>query len=53
MRKICENCVKLNEFIEEKLNYTNSGYDLAIDVFDFINKCECEEKENEFEEDDK
>ena len=53
MDKKCENCAKLNEFIEEKLNYVNSGYDLALDVHEFIKNCECEEKENESEEYDK
>lgn len=46
----CNNCEKLEIFINEALKHTNSGYDLALDVHEFIKNCECEEKENESEE---
>ena len=46
----CGNCEKLEEFINQSLKHTNSGYDLALDVHEFIKNCECEEKDNEVEE---
>ena len=49
----CNSCEKLEIFINEALKHTNSGYDLALDVHEFIKNCECEEKENESEEYDK
>lgn len=47
----CDTCEKLEKFINEALMRTNSSYDLVLDVNEFIKNCECEEKENEFEED--
>ena len=42
----CEKCDKLEEFINQALKHSNSGYDIALDVNEFIKNCECEEKEN-------
>lgn len=42
----CDDCEKLNEFIKTQLLKSESAFDLAIDVYDFIKKCECEEKTN-------
>ena len=49
----CDNCEKLNEFIKTQLLKSESAFDLALDVYEFIKNCECEEKENEFQESDK
>ena len=43
----CDDCEKLNEFIKNQLLKSESAFDLAIDVYDFIKKCECEEQDNE------
>lgn len=52
-RSKCEKCLKLKDFINKQLMISESAFDLAIDVNEFIKNCECEEKENEFEEYDK
>ena len=47
----CDDCEKLNEFIKNQLLKSDSGFDLAIDVYDFIKKCECEDNVNDEYED--
>ena len=43
----CDDCEKLKNFIAKQLMISESTFDLAIDVNEFIKNCECEEKRNE------
>lgn len=49
----CDDCKKLKNFVAKQLMISESAFDLAIDVNEFIKNCECEEKEHESEEYDK
>jgi hypothetical protein len=46
-------CPKIKKYIDDNIMKCESIFDLVFDLNEFIKNCECEEKENEFEEDDK
>ena len=46
----CAECDKLVQYINKQMLIAESAFDLALDVSEFIKNCECEEKEDEFEE---
>ena len=46
-------CPKIKKYIDDNIMKCESIFDLVFDLNEFIKNCECEEKENEFEEYDK
>lgn len=53
LNKCNPKCPKIKKYIDDNIMKCESVFNLVFDINEFIKNCECEEKKNEFEEDDK